>query len=35
VIRVGAIADLLLVRGDPTTDVKATRAIENVWRAGQ
>lgn len=28
-------ADLLLVRGDPTSDIHATRAIEAVWVAGQ
>ncbi len=30
----GLRADLLLVRGDPTTDIKATRAIEGVWKEG-
>ncbi|MCY1070618.1 amidohydrolase family protein [Nannocystis sp. RBIL2] len=30
----GKRADLLLVRGDPTTDITATRAIEAVWKAG-
>jgi imidazolonepropionase-like amidohydrolase len=33
-IEPGARADLLLVRGDPTTDIRATRAIVAVWRAG-
>ena len=33
-IRIGAIADLLLVDGDPTHDITATRAINSVWRAG-
>jgi imidazolonepropionase-like amidohydrolase len=27
-------ADLLLVQGDPTTDITATRAIEGVWKGG-
>ncbi|MEV4167321.1 amidohydrolase family protein [Nonomuraea dietziae] len=27
-------ADLLLVEGDPTTDITATRAIREVWRRG-
>ncbi|AQZ65400.1 amidohydrolase [[Actinomadura] parvosata subsp. kistnae] len=30
----GLRADLLLVDGDPTTDITATRAIAGVWRAG-
>lgn len=30
----GLRADLLLVAGDPTTDIRATRAIERVWRNG-
>ncbi|WP_096333800.1 amidohydrolase family protein [Nannocystis exedens] len=30
----GKRADLLLVRGDPTVDITATRAIEAVWKAG-
>ncbi|MCY1008627.1 amidohydrolase family protein [Nannocystis pusilla] len=30
----GKRADLLLVRGDPTADITATRAIEAVWKAG-
>ncbi|MGH8905786.1 MAG: amidohydrolase family protein [Egibacteraceae bacterium] len=30
----GLRADLLLVRGDPTTDIAATRAIEGVWKLG-
>lgn len=33
-ITLGAIADLVLVRGDPTTDIRATRSIVNVWRSG-
>jgi imidazolonepropionase-like amidohydrolase len=35
IIETGARADLLLVKGDPTTDIRATRAIRDVWRAGQ
>lgn len=31
----GLRADLLLVDGDPTTDITATRAIAGVWRAGR
>jgi imidazolonepropionase-like amidohydrolase len=31
----GLRADLLLVRGDPTTDIAATRAIEAVWKGGE
>ncbi len=27
-------ADLLLVDGDPTTDITATRAIDRVWKNG-
>lgn len=30
----GQRADLLLVRGDPTRDITATRAILHVWRSG-
>ncbi len=30
----GALADLVLVDGDPTADVRATRRIVSVWRAG-
>lgn len=30
----GLRADLLLVNGDPTTDITATRAVEEVWRGG-
>jgi imidazolonepropionase-like amidohydrolase len=30
----GMRADLLLVRGDPTTDIRATQNIELVWKAG-
>src|SRR6185436_16612321 len=33
-ITVGRRADLLLVDGDPTTDVRATRAIARVWKLG-
>ncbi len=34
-IAVGKRADLLLVRGDPSTDIEATRAIEGVWTGGR
>lgn len=30
----GQRADLLLVTGDPTTDIRATRAIERIWKNG-
>ncbi len=30
----GLRADLLLVKGDPTTDITATRAITRIWKAG-
>ena len=30
----GRRADLLLVRGDPTRDIAATRDIVHVWRSG-
>jgi imidazolonepropionase-like amidohydrolase len=33
-IAVGLRADLLLVKGDPTTDIKATRNIIGVWKLG-
>jgi imidazolonepropionase-like amidohydrolase len=33
-IRPGARADLLLVDGDPTTDIRATRDITAVWKRG-
>lgn len=35
VIAEGKRADLLLVEGDPTTDVTATRRIVRVWKAGR
>ena len=34
VIETGKRADLVLVDGDPTVDIKATRAIQGVWIAG-
>jgi imidazolonepropionase-like amidohydrolase len=34
-IRSGKLADLVLVKGDPTQDIKHTRQIVGVWRAGQ
>jgi imidazolonepropionase-like amidohydrolase len=30
----GQRADLLLVAGDPTADIRATRAIERIWKNG-
>jgi len=33
-IREGLIADLLLVNGDPSVDITATRKIEAVWKSG-
>ena len=33
-IAVGARADLVLVNGDPTTDIEATRAIAGIWKNG-
>jgi len=33
-IAAGKRADLLLVKGDPTTDIKATRNIVTVWKVG-
>ncbi|MGS2722216.1 amidohydrolase family protein [Porticoccus sp. GXU_MW_L64] len=33
-IKKGLVADLVLVRGDPITDIRATRDIARVWRAG-
>jgi imidazolonepropionase-like amidohydrolase len=34
VIEPGRCADLLLIDGDPTQDIAATRAIRGVWAAG-
>jgi len=34
-IAAGLRADLLLVRGDPTSEIRATRAVEAVWVAGK
>ena len=34
VIEVGRRADLLLIDGDPTQDIAATRAVRSVWAAG-
>ena len=31
----GAIADLVLVAGDPRTDITATRGIERIWKDGR
>ena len=31
----GTTADLVLVKGDPTTDIHATRHIVSVWRCGR
>jgi imidazolonepropionase-like amidohydrolase len=31
----GARADMVLVEGDPTADIRATRAIASVWKAGR
>ncbi|WP_431967203.1 amidohydrolase family protein [Actinacidiphila sp. bgisy160] len=33
-VAAGRRADLVLVSGDPLTDITATRAIERIWRAG-
>jgi imidazolonepropionase-like amidohydrolase len=33
-ISVGKRADLLLVAGDPTTDITATRSIRGIWKGG-
>jgi imidazolonepropionase-like amidohydrolase len=33
-IRPGARADLLLVDGDPTTDIRATRDLVAIWKSG-
>jgi len=33
-IREGLRADLVLVQGDPTTDILATRQIVTVWKKG-
>ncbi|MEO0572286.1 MAG: amidohydrolase family protein [Bacteroidota bacterium] len=33
-IKPGLIADLILINGDPTTDIKDTRKIVKIWRRG-
>jgi adenine deaminase len=33
-VAAGQRADLLLVSGDPLTDITTTRSIERIWRAG-
>ena len=33
-VQTGLRADLLLVKGDPTTDIRATRNIVAVWKRG-
>jgi len=33
-VAAGQRADLVLVSGDPLTDITATRAIERIWRGG-
>jgi adenine deaminase len=33
-VAAGQRADLVLVSGNPLTDITATRAIERIWRAG-
>jgi imidazolonepropionase-like amidohydrolase len=35
VIAAGKVADLLLVEGDPLTDIGATAAIVQVWQGGR
>jgi imidazolonepropionase-like amidohydrolase len=30
----GLRADLLMVQGDPTVNIKATRKIQRIWKAG-
>jgi imidazolonepropionase-like amidohydrolase len=34
-VKAGLRADLLLVRGDPTTDIRAIRSVSGVWLGGQ
>jgi imidazolonepropionase-like amidohydrolase len=34
-IKPGAIADLVLVKGDPTQDIKTTRDIVSIWKDGR
>ncbi len=34
-VQVGTRADLLLVKGDPTVDITATRAIARIWKQGE
>lgn len=35
VIEVGRLADLVLIAGDPLTEIKQTQLIEQVWVGGQ
>ena len=33
-IKPGLLADLILIQGDPTKDIKDTRKISKIWRRG-
>jgi len=35
VLRTGALADLLVVEGNPAADIRATRRIQSVWQGGR